>query len=264
MEAIITVIVTLLTSVLFILFDSSINREGHIALVIFLSILLVPSGFWATSAIKRNNWKASPKYRVITLLSAWLASVGIIATIAFIFLLALLSLTGTLPSTEDAPLLIGYGLASPLWLPALFIERRARGRGTTSAPPVGSPHATLSPTPPPVVRYASTSAGLAGGLTAVFAIVPILAVIHGGSALVPALYFVGLAVLFWVAAVGLRRLRRFGAFAAGLAAVGFGVHLLRQMRHPIVKEEPVLLALDVLIIVLTLLSWRHLRPPDGA
>jgi hypothetical protein len=81
---------------------------------------------------------------------------------------------------------------------------------------------------------------------------------------VPALYFVGLAVLFWVAAVGLRRLRRFGAIAAGLAAVGFGMHLLRQMRHPIVKEEPVLLALDVLIIVLTLLSWRHLRPPDGA
>lgn len=127
MEVVITILIAVGTSTAFALLDTSAEREAHIAIAILISLIVIPSGFWSESAVKRNNWKSKPRYRLLTLLSGWIASIGIMSTIAFIFLMLFASSAET--GGPIRPLVIRYGLASMLWWPAFLIERRGRRLG---------------------------------------------------------------------------------------------------------------------------------------
>ena len=107
-------------------FDSSPNREAHFAVVLPFSLFIILGGFWAASITNKNGWKQQKGLRFLTLLSGWLACFGILATIAAVFL-GIVSVS--IDPDGFGPFILGYSLASPLWVPALILELRARKQG---------------------------------------------------------------------------------------------------------------------------------------
>jgi hypothetical protein len=126
MEKFISILFALVAVLVVYFFDSGPNREAHFAVALPFSLFIILGGFWAANAANKNGWEQRKRLRFVTLLSGWLACFGILATIAAVFL-------GIVSASVDpdgfGPFILGYSLASPLWVPALILELRARKRG---------------------------------------------------------------------------------------------------------------------------------------